>query len=104
MKLKIKNSRAESTMWFILVGAIIAIVVGGIYLYVIKGGLSAGSKNVGYLSSCGNQKGVCRTTDTNSDSETCIFKAGCPYDENGDGTVSDQEKAKGNYCCISKET
>ncbi|MBI2655906.1 hypothetical protein HYX06_05800 [Candidatus Woesearchaeota archaeon] len=99
-----KNKKADTAMWFILVGAIIAIVIGGIYLYVIKGGLSVGEKNVGYLSSCGNQKGVCRTTDTNSDSETCFFKAGCPYDENGDGKTDESEKAKGNHCCIPKET
>ena len=104
MNFKIKNSRAESTIWFILVGAIIAIIVGGIYLYVIKGGLFAGSKNVDYLSSCGNQKGICRPTGASSDTEACFFKAGCTYDENGDGKIDESEKAKGNYCCIPKET
>ena len=99
-----KNRKGDTGIWFILVGAIIVIVVGGIYLYIIKGGLSAGEKNVGYLSSCGNQKGICRPTDTNSDSETCFFKAGCPYDESGDGKIDENEKAKGNYCCIPKET
>lgn len=90
-------------MWFILVGAIIAIVVGGIYIYVIKGGLSAGGKNVGYLSSCKNQGGHCKI-ECDKSTESGFFKSGgCP-DEDGSGKIDGSEQSGQDYCCILKET
>lgn len=85
--------------WMIVVGAIIAIVVGFTLLYIVPKGLFAGGKNIDYLSSCKSKGGICEVSD--NPSKNCFFKSGCP-DENGDGKVDSTEEKK-DYCCIKKE-
>ena len=84
-------------MWWMLVFAIVAIAIGGIILYIVKGGLDTGGQNIAYLYSCKNHGGACREAATPD--ETCVYKSGCP-DENGNGKIDSTEK--GDYCCIPK--
>lgn len=84
-----RNKKAEG-MWWIIVGAIIAIVILGVILFIVPKGLFGQQKNVDLLSSCKNHKGHCVTDDKMcSSSETGFYKLGCP--ETGE---------PGNTCCI----
>ena len=101
--MKIKQKRAmEGGTWWVIVGAVVAIAIGVIILFVVKGGLFAGQKNVDFLSSCLNQGGHCEIKGGCGSDETSFYRLGCP-DEDGDGKV-DETKEKGkDYCCIPKE-
>jgi len=85
----------------IIVGAIIAIVIGFTLLYIVPKGLFAGGKNIDYLSNCKNKGGTC--SPRNDPNQDCFFKSGCPFDENGDGKLDDKETKDKDYCCIPKE-
>jgi len=86
--MSIKNKRAmEGGMWWIIIGAIVAIIVAGVILYIVKGGLSAGKENIDVLASCKSRGGEC--------------KLSCPSGQ--DGFYKYGDCAKNNeYCCIPK--
>lgn len=96
MKIKQKKGQ-EGGMFWIITGGLVAAVVAGILLFTVPKGLFAQSKNIDYLSSCKNKGGTCQATcEQNQD---CFFKVGCPFDENGDGKIDNDEK-KNEYCHI----
>jgi len=98
-----KNKKAvEGGMWWIIIGAVVAIAIGFIILFIVRGGLYTGKQNIDLLSSCKNQGGTCKESkDSCGQDETAFFKIGCP-DENGDGKISDKEEGK-NWCCIKQK-
>lgn len=81
-----------------LVWAFLAIAVGGILLFITKERAFGADKSISYLASCKNQEGNCKTQC--GVDETSFYKAGCPFDLDGDGILSAAEK--GEYCCIPK--
>ena len=83
----------EGGMWWIIIGALVAIIVAGIILYIVKGGLSAGKENIDALASCKNRGGTCEASCT-SDKDGYFKFGGCP--DNGNPTTPN------NYCCIPK--
>ena len=94
--MSIKNKRAmEGGMWWIILGAIVAVAVAGIILYIVKGGLSAGKENIDILASCGARGGTCEVK-CGPDKDSYFKFGGCPKDED---TATDD-----NYCCIPKQT
>lgn len=93
--MKIKNKRAmEGGMWWIIIGAIVAVVVAGIILFIVKGGLSAGKENIDVLAHCKSQGGRCVEADSEGKS-TCTSNE-APYYKFGGCSVPKP------YCCISK--
>ena len=94
-----KQKKAIGDMWMIIVGALIAIAIGGVILFIVPKGLLAQEKNLDALSSCGNQGGECRVSCDES-SEIGFFKSGCPFDKDGNGKIEGNEI--GDYCCIPK--
>jgi len=93
--MRIKNKKAmEGGTWWIIMGAIVAIIVAGIIIFIVKDGLFQGKKGVEFLNSCGGQGGTCETK------EDCDKKAGSSR------IYKFSECAKGSldYCCIPKQT
>lgn len=82
-----KNKKAVDNMWWIIIGAIVAIVVGASLLYIVRGGLATQQKNIAALSSCGNLGGRCSTTEC-PPAETSFSSYGCDKNE---------------VCCVPKE-
>jgi hypothetical protein len=80
-------------MWWIILGAIVAIAFAGIMLYIVKGGLSTGKDNIDSLASCKSRGGTCEVS-CGTDKDSYFKFGGCPKDE--DTTTVD------NYCCIPK--
>ena len=95
MKMSKKQKKGVGDTWMILVGAITAIIAGGLLLYAFKGGLSTSGKNVELLSSCQNQGGTCETSQSCGLDYTKIYKIGCPSNEN-------EKQQQRDYCCIKK--
>ena len=95
--MKIKNKRAmEGGMWWIIIGAIVAVVVAGIILFIVKGGLSAGKDNIDILAHCKSQGGRCVDEDKDSEGKS---KSPCPNEASYykfSGCSATQ------YCCIPK--
>ena len=58
--IKIKNKKGMDTMWWTIIGAVLAIVAGGMLLYLYYGGFSTGGKNLAILSSCKTLGGECQ--------------------------------------------
>ncbi len=85
----------EGGMWWIIIGAIVAVVVAGIILFIVKGGLSAGGKNIDALASCTNQGGHCEGVDPTNNKPKCSSTESSYYKFGG---------CSGNtlYCCIPK--
>ena len=81
----------EGGMWWIIISAIVAIIVAGIVLYIVKGGLSAGKENIGALASCKSRGGDCQA-DCGSDKDGFYKYGECGKD------------GKPDYCCIPKQT
>jgi len=81
----------EGGIWWIIIGAVIALAVGIIVLYIVSGGLSAGRENINILSSCKTQDGECKPT-CNSGERTLPKFGGCPNDAQN----------KNINCCIQK--
>ena len=84
--MRIKNKKAfEGGTWMIIVGAIAAIMVMLIVLFIVRGGLSTGGKNVDSLSKCETQGGDCKYPVWDggkykspcSDSESSFYQLGC---------------------------
>jgi len=99
--MSIKNKKAmEGGIWWIIIGAVIALAVGIVVLYIITGGLSAERENISILSSCETQGGTCKC---DSSDPTCT--SGCGPDDRklrkfgGCPPESDSSKI---YCCIPK--
>lgn len=88
--------------WWIIVGAIVAILIGISIIFIVKGGLLTGQKNINILSSCKNQGGTCTSNPGCDQGGTSFLGYGCPYDENGDGNIDENEK-KNKNCCIPNE-
>ena len=85
--MKIKSKKSMEAMWWIIMSAVVAIIVAGIILYIVKGGLSAGKENIDALASCKSRGGECNSP--------------CPSGQ--DGFYKYGECAKDNkYCCIPK--
>ena len=87
----------DMNMFGILIGAIVVIIVAGLVIWIVRGGLLTGEKNVVYLSSCKNQGGHCAVK-CDSNTENGFYKNGCP-DLTGDKTAD----PKAEYCCIKKD-
>lgn len=95
--MRIKNKKAmEGGTWMIIVGAIVAIMIAGIILYIVKGGLETGKQNVDALASCESQGGHCKLrfclgtkpcVSKCGTNEESYYEFGCP---------------KFNYCCLPK--
>jgi hypothetical protein len=100
--MKIKQKRAmEGGTWWLIVGAVLAIAISVIILFIVKGGLFAGKKNVDFLSSCKNQGGTCRIEC--KEDEIGFYGLNCP-DEDGSGEIDGSEKKENKYCCIKKKS
>jgi len=86
------NKKAfEGGIWWIIIGAVVALIVAGMVLFIVGGGLSTGKQNVDLLASCRNQGGTCKETCVRD--ETGFYKSGnCPDDPAGNN----------EYCCIPK--
>lgn len=93
--MKLQQKKAVGDMWWILALAIVAIVAGGLFLYVIKEGISKTEQNVLNLDSCRIKGGTCKIQCRND--ETGFPKSGCP--EIIDGQIADEKK---DICCIKK--
>jgi len=91
----IKNKKAmEGGTWWIIIGAIVAIMVAGIILFIVKEGLFAGKDSVDFLGDCKGQNGVCEsktTCDEKGPQYSKFYKLG------GCTGATD-------YCCIPKQT
>ncbi len=86
----------EGGIWWVIIGAVVALVVAAIVISIVKGGLFAGKENVDALSSCQNQGGECKTKENCGSDSNKFFKfGGCPDDED-----SSEEDV---YCCIPKK-
>lgn len=93
--MRIKNKKAmEGGTWWIIIGAIVAIMVAGIIIYIVKEGLFSGKESVKFLGDCEGQSGICETKDKCDGKGPTYSKfyklGGCT------GTK--------NYCCIPKQT
>jgi len=98
-----KNKRAmEGGMWWLIVGAIAALFVGAVVLYIVQGGLFTGKRNIDLLGSCKNQGGQCKEKGGCDFDETEFLSIGCPFAEDASGKLNNDEKNKVS-CCISKE-
>jgi len=92
----------EGGIWWIIIGAVIALAVGIIVLFIVSGGLNAGGENIDILSSCKTQGGKCEpgcdpndpdcTSACGSDKREFYRFGGCP----------DDKENKNTYCCIPK--
>ena len=97
IKIKIRQKRGELETWHIVLGAIVAIVVASLVIYLVKGGLFTQQKNVNLLSSCKSLGGTCLNVElTNKDCPsgyTNVYEYGCP----------DGEDKSLKTCCVPKE-
>ncbi|MBI4453242.1 hypothetical protein HY636_01220 [Candidatus Woesearchaeota archaeon] len=82
----------DISFWGVLIGAIVAIVIGGTILFIVRGGLFVGDKNVKILSSCKNFGGTCEIKCLPGYTE--FSKLGCPDDD---------KKKDFETCCVPKE-
>ena len=92
-----KKKGMEMGTFGILAGAIVVLIVAALVIWIVKGGLLAGEKNVVYLSSCKNQGGHCEIK-CDPNTENGFYKNGCP-DMTGDKTADSAKE----YCCINKD-
>jgi len=81
----------EGGMWWIIIGAIVAIIVAGIILFIIKGGLSTSKENIDALASCRSQGGRCVDEDSAGKSQCNSNEAS--YYKFGECSATE-------YCCI----
>lgn len=73
-----------------VVGLTLVLIIGVIYLAIVKGGLLTGKKNIDALSECKAQSGRCVATKEACDG-LAYHKLGCP------GEAPDE---KGEWCCV----
>ena len=91
----------EGGMWWIIMGAIVAIFVAGILLYYSKEGLSSGKKSLDFLGSCENQGEGAQCKIKCDSNENSFYKiGGCNKDSNSNNIIDKDDKL---YCCIPKE-
>lgn len=94
--MNIKNKKSmEGGIWWIILSAIVAVVVAGIIIYIVKGGLSAGGKNIDSLAKCESQGGRCAGADSDGKSKCKPNEAS--YHNFGGCSLA-------QYCCIPKQT
>ena len=90
------NKKGDGNMFWILVIAIVAIIAGGLFIYMFKGGLAKSGENVNNLNSCATMHGKC-VEEASCGSDSTKIKIGCP--EIANGKAVDPKK---DTCCISK--
>ena len=92
-----KNKKAmEGGMWWIIIGAIVAIIVAGVILFIVKGGLSAGKENIDILAHCESQGGKCINALLPDGKSPCASGEQSYYKFSGCSNTQ--------YCCIPKQT
>lgn len=96
--MNIKNKKSmEGGTWWIIIGAIVAIMVAAIILYIVRGGLISGKESVDFLGDCKGQNGHC---------EPCDTATGCksPCTSTESGFFQFRGCNENEYCCIPKPT
>lgn len=96
--MRIKNKKAmEGGTWWIIIGAIVAIMIAAIILFIVKGGLYSGQDSVNFLQSCNGQGGVCLQKGQCADGREFYKLGGCP-----DQKKTPPDPDGSDYCCIPK--
>ena len=96
MKFKQKKGVVD---WWIIVGAVIALVMGAVLLSIYTTNLFGEGKNLQLLQSCKTLGGQCQPKPCAPNEKES--EIGCSFDENRNGKIDDNEKS--GYCCISQK-
>ena len=87
----------EGGTWWIIIGAIAAIMVVGIIIYIAKGGLFSGKKSIDFLGTCKAQGGTC------SDYGRCGGSKPIRILVSGDCESHPSGDPRNNICCLKAD-